>query len=219
MILLVMTDGRGHYLRETLKSLDEQVTAPFSHRVIHDDSQNPEYRDYLNRCYPDYEMLSPSTKCGFGGSIQSAWTHLRGIPGEFVFHLEDDFIFNEPVNLSHLAHILSHHEYLVQLALRRQAWNDAEVAAGGLIELNPQAYEDRTDGLFDWLEHRLFFTTNPSVYRRELCYSDWPSGQHSEGVFTHHLLEDPNLKFGFWGTRDSSPSVNHIGAVRTGEGY
>lgn len=219
MILLVMTDGRWECLEKTIASFDRMVTGNLDYKIIHDDSQSEVYRGRLKSAFPDFQILSPQKKCGFGGSIQSAWSHLRTLDSEYVFHLEDDFTFNEEIDLSALQHVLVHHHNLVQVALRRQAWNSEEVAAGGIIERNPQAYTDCSDGLFDWLEHREFFTTNPSVYRRELCYRGWPSGSHSEGMFTHELLTDPDLRFAFWGNRDSAPLVHHIGDFRTGEGY
>ncbi len=42
----------------------------------------------------------------------------------------------------------------------------------------------------------------------------------SEGVFTHRLLADVDVRFGYWGRLDDGPWVTHIGDDRAGgKGY
>lgn len=40
-----------------------------------------------------------------------------------------------------------------------------------------------------------------------------------EGVFTHQLLVDPAVRFGYWGPRASGEWCTHIGHERVGHGY
>jgi hypothetical protein len=112
----------------------------------------------------------------------------------------------------------------VNLALRRQPVNEYEEAAGGVVECWPQAYTPRwVDGgekRLHWLEHRLFFTTNPGMYRRDLIWThDWPVESGSEGAFTKQILQDVMATFGYYGDRASGEAVRHIGDTRTGTGY
>lgn len=214
-----MTDGRGDILDRTLTSFDAMVEGPITRRVIHDDSADPGYRERLAGTYPDYELIG-GERAGFGGAIRRAWQHVARYPERFVFHLEDDFTFNRPVDLASMASVLDTHPHLVQLALRRQPWNDLERAAGGVVEQHPDAYTEVNDeNGRAWLEHRLFFTTNPSLYRTSLCRQPWPRGPESEGRFTHQLLASPKVRFGYWGARDSGEWVAHIGDHRNGTGY
>lgn len=228
IVLLVMTDGRGDCLTRTLAAFDDHVTGPITRRVIHDDSGDPTYRQWLAGTYPDYELVSTPGRSGFGGAIQSAWRHLLAHADErWVFHLEDDFAFHRPVNLADLADVLDSRPYLTQLAFRRQPWNADERAAGGIVEQYPSEYHDQGDDAGrEWLEHRRFFTTNPSLYRRSLCEVGWPDGAHSEGHFGLRLTRDgmpgvpgEQIRFGFWGARDSGEWVEHIGHQRAGVGY
>jgi hypothetical protein len=115
--------------------------------------------------------------------------------------------------------LLERHPELAQLALKRQAWNAEERAAGGIIECHPGDFLEVSDAEATWTEHRRFFTTNPSVYSSRLCELGWPQVEHSEGIFTHCLLEDPELRFAFWGGRFDPPQCQHIGEVRAGVGY
>ena len=225
ILLLVMTDGRRSCIERTLASAHERLRGPISRRIIHDDSADPTYRAWLLRTFPDFEVVSTGRRSGFGGAIRSAWSHLARTADQdvakYVFHLEDDFVFRRDVDVTLMAGVLAAQPRLVQLALRRQPWNDAERAAGGIVEQHPTAYtEVKVDARTAWLEHRLFFTTNPSLYRRSLTWRGWPEGSHSEGRFGIKLLEElPDARFAFWGTRDSGEWVEHIGDVRTGIGY
>jgi hypothetical protein len=118
--------------------------------------------------------------------------------------------------------------HLVQMALRRQPWNAAERAAGGVVEQHPEAYTERRDKAGNvWLEHRLFWTTNPHLFRRSLCRMGWPNVPRSEGEWSHYLLRQgtwdgvagDDVAFGYWGARDSGPWIEHVGHRRVGTGY
>lgn len=218
--LLVMTDGRRECIARTIPSALEMLKGTISFGVIHDDSGDRDYRRWLLREFPDFEVRSTPGRSGFGGAIRSAWSYFSTVPGlTYVFHLEDDFTFNRPVDLNAMRRILNARPYLVQLALRRQPWNDEERRAGGIVEQHPDDYEQQVDGFDVWLEHRRFFTTNPSLYRRSLLDVGWPDTAQSEGMFTHKLLADPDARFGFWGSRTSGEWVHHIGSQRVGTGY
>lgn len=214
-----MTDGRLDCIEQTITSAREHLVGQVTYKVIHDDTGDGAHRDYLRGMFPDFEVIGQPTRQGFGGAIRSAWAHLADRPERFVFHLEDDFTFNEPVPLAWMQQVLDRNPGLVQLALRRQPWNDAERAAGGIIEQHPDDYVDCSDGTSHWLEHRRFFTTNPSAYRATLMAKGWPDGEHSEGRFGIGLCENPTVRFGFWGRRSDPPKVHHIGAERAGMGY
>ncbi len=161
----------------------------------------------------------PDTKRGFAGAVQTGWGHV-GDNDRFVFHLEDDFTFNEPPDLSAMAAILDGNPCLAQVALQRQPVNDVERAAGGIIASWPDEYSEVVDDVGRvWCEHSLFFTTNPSLYRAGLtCRFRWPDGAHSEGRFSQ-VLRDAGFRFAFLGGKGDAPKVHHIGDHRTGTGY
>jgi hypothetical protein len=218
--LLVMTDGRRDCIRQAIPSALASLHGPVTRRVIHDDSADPDYRDFLAATFPTFEIIHPARRLGFGGAIRNAWSILAQGPERFVWHHEDDFTFNRPVDLLDLMVVLDQNPHLLQLALRRQPWNDEERAAGGIVEQHPDDYAEMVDHAHrHWLEHRRFFTTNPSLYRRSLCEGGWLDVEHSEGVMTHRWIEDPAARFGFWGPRDSGEWVTHVGHQRVGVGY
>lgn len=222
--VLVFTDGRKDCLSRTLESFDEMVSGPITRRVIIDDSCNKEYATWLKAEYGSlldvdrgYEIIHNKTKKGFCGAIQVGWEAVKG--SEYIFHLEDDFTFNEPVYLYDMAAVLEHETQLVQLALLRQPVNEDEAKAGGLIQLWPNEYQEMAWGGFHWVEHRLFFTTNPSLYRGSLIDVGWPGSPACESAFTEKVKRVDTAVFAYWGRKDDPPKVHHIGDNRVGEGY
>lgn len=218
--LLVLTDGRKMFLSPTLESANKLV-GPITRKLIHDDSGDARYARWLSRTYGDeYEIYSTGRRSGFGGAIISAWKQLQNDNNEWVFHLEDDFVFQEVVPLGEMMTVMDQNPHLAQMALRRQAWNEQEKAAGGIVEQDPDSYTESNNGLHTWLEHTKFFTTNPSLYRKSLTVDyPWPTGTNSEGMYGINLFSGGVKKSGYWGEKAGSPKVLHIGEFRNGDGY
>ncbi len=226
--LLVVTDGRDDYLAHCIASANVHLRGPITERWIYDDTGDAAYRGRLVERYPNLHHINGGPRQGFGGAIQHAWTRLaEHSAADWVFHLEQDFLFTRDVDLTDLVDVLDEHPHLAQMALQRQAWNAQEHAAGGVVARHPEAFTPAHDGRGrTWLEHRLFFTTNPTLYRMSLCRLGWPNGEHSEGVFSLQLLESgspealaPAVRFGYWGGLTDDPWVEHIGHKRVGHGY
>jgi hypothetical protein len=212
--LLLMTDGRD-VLERTIASALSHLRGPVTRFVIHTDADDVAQ---LSSAWPDWEIIGGERR-GFAGAIDRAWREISKGSERYVFHLEDDFTFNRPLALVELAHVLDAHPYLVQMALRRQPWNEAERRAGGIVEQWPHEYFDQEWRGYEWLEHRLFFTTNPSLVPTRRCFAGWPVVPQSERAYSEQTFSSPDLKSAFWGPRFQEPWVTHIGQVRIGTGY
>jgi hypothetical protein len=201
--LLVFTAGDDDRLAETLASADERLVGPIVERVIYDDSGDPEHSKVLVDAYPDFDVVSGSTRFG---AVRTAWEYLRvQCRAPFVFHLEDGYTFERPVALIPMAHALETHPYLCQMALR-----PAEVEVSD--DFAEIVWHPTPRHSFAWLEHRRWFTTEPSLYRRSLCSQSWPRGANGEGRFTHQLLRSPKVRFGYWGAATSAPLLRREAA-------
>ncbi len=220
--LVVLTNGRDEYLHQTLESLRRNVAGLITTRVIYDDTGDVDHAEALARRYLQFTVVLGPGQQGFGGATAALWEHTKQCTSEpYVLWCEDDFTFNGPVYLDALASVLEVNPQLGQLALRRQAWNIQEKAAGGVVELAPASYTDRVSGSrrYHWLEHTNFWTTNPSLIPRCVVKQlDWPATEHSEGLFTQ-VAREAGYRFGYWGARGSGTWVTHIGNERTGHGY
>lgn len=227
-VILIFTDGRGSCLRRTIASMREAWGAePVDGVCIVNDSGDPKYADWLDQEYAGYERIHHTERRGFAGAIQSGWAWAAD--ADYVFHLEDDFLFNKPVDVTGMIAVLEGNPDIVQMALLRQPVNDIEAKAGGLMQMWPDEYVERSAPLmafgtdYDrevfWVEHRLFFTTNPCFYRGGLIANGWPDAPDSERKFTNLMLANPANKFAFYGRKFDDPWVHHIGDERVGTGY
>lgn len=223
ILLVVMTDGRWDCIKRSIPSALASLEGPVTRRIIHDDSGRTEYRNRLKSAFPSFELIHPGrTRQGFGGAIRQTWNWInQNTTEDFVFWLEDDFLFNQPVRLENLMTVLNENPYLAQLVLKRQSWSSAEWAAGGVVEQRHWEYEQKQDDHENiWSEHQLFFSSNPSLFRRSLCSEVWPEGNQSEGNFTYNMrIGYPDMKFAFWGKKFDPPMVHHMGDRRVGSGY
>lgn len=221
--LVIFTDGRHACLDRTIASLAANLRGEIGSWLIFNDSPDPHDRLLLDSNLGDmWEIHHAPERRGFAGTIGHAWRILQTRPEiDHVAHWEDDFELLEALNLDELARVLDARSHLDQMALLRQAWNSSETAAGGIIEQAPENYTAVLDADLDaeWIEHRVCFTTNPCLYRREICSLGWPTEAHSEGLFTQQLLKRPTHRFAYWGPLEHGPWVQHIGRVRNGTNY
>lgn len=228
--LLVMTDGRGDYLQDTIASFEEKVTGTITRRVIHDDSGDLDYSGWLRETFMNYEIIYGGDRLGYSGAVQRAWFELNHDDNRFTFHLEDDFVFNRSVDLDEIAEFLDEHWWLAQMALRRSAWGREQ---RGFVEDAPSAYTEMKTVSWKqpehrWLEHQLYYTMTPHLYRSRLRSVGWPDGEGSEIHYKDKLLQQglpwnvlgEQTKFGFWGgIEDGADAVTHIGEKRAGYGH
>lgn len=182
---MLISDRGDTYLPRCVESLHEHLDYPVAQTILIDD--------------PRHEHTA-------SGAVNQAWTQVADNI-DYVFHVEEDFILNGPVDFDAMCDVLDANPRLAHLVLKRQPWSDVEHAAGGIIEMRPDSYVDR-DG---WVEHINFFSLNPSIVPRRVFEQGFPEG--SEPAQTERLLAQGYV-FGFWGDRNDPPRCHHIGAVR-----
>jgi hypothetical protein len=210
--LVVITDGRFELLRRTLTSLEEYVVWPWTQRVLVNDSGDPAYAELLAARFPRFDQIAHQQRRGFAGAVRTAWAAVAD--ADYLLHLEDDFRITRPVDLAELALVLDVHPHLVQMTLLRQAVSPTEKACGGIIQVSPEAYEQRADGRLRWIEHRRFFTTNPSLVPRWVTRRSFADPPDAEGKFGRALFaESPAYRSAFWGSGEVW--VEHLGDARS----
>lgn len=202
--LVMTTSGRWDYLRQTLTSAFTQLDYPFAHLRIVDDSGGSQNVQWP----PGWEIIQHPSRLGLAAAVQSAWSNL---PPEIdlVFHLEDDWVFRERIDIDAMAMALTANPQLAQIVLKRQPGNPEEARAGGIIECHPDDYVDHEG----FVEHRRIFSLNPCLIPRHIIDRGWPS-HGSEGDFTRGLVEQ-GYSFAFWGKRFDQPKIWHIGDQRS----
>lgn len=207
--LVVVTDSRADYLARTIESADENLCGPITHRAIVDDSGDPDYAKWLRENYPSFHLVRHPERRGLAAAVGSAWAWAASTDARFLFHLEDDFTFNEKIPLDLMGMQLDAHPHLAQFVLKRQPWSPEEKEAGGQIEVAPDEYSDR----LYWVEHRRLFSFNPSLIPRWVFAQEW--GPVLERDVSDRLFEDSKVVSAYWGRRTDPPRCHHIGEARS----
>lgn len=221
--LLVFTDGRERLLARSMTSLNQVIgSSAFTEQMIVDDSGNPRYSEWLKATYPDALVYSRPKRLGFCKTVEDGWAFLNMVSEcEYVFHIEDDFVYEEWVDLQKMAKVLEKHDTLAQLALLRQSVSPEEKRVGGIYKKHGlNCFEEKHDPEIDahWVEHSVFWTTNPSLFHIDILQHGWPTEPQCEGLFGIKMRQ-MGYKFGFWGKLEDPPKISHIGDTRVGTGY
>ena len=209
--LVVVTDGRAEYLERSVASLRLSLSSWPAHRYIVDDSGDAGYAAHLGIEYASqFTVVHHGQREGFVEAVADAWrTAIRDPTVEYVFHAEDDFTYNEPVDLERMVLILDANPHLAQLALKRQPVNHDERTAGDITRVFPGEWQQHPT----YTEYTRNFTTNPCLIPRRVIQLVLRGCETAEMAMTWFLREH-GYTFGYVGDIDDAPRVHHIGEHR-----
>lgn len=218
--LAVLTHDRMSTLDESLASFTANVTPqPEETFVYADGVWESLRREWAVRHRGRYLFRAGAVQRGFCAATAALWEWATEPGADYVFWLEHDFVFTRPVDLEPLASLLNIDRRLAQVSLCRGPANAIESAAGGLVESRPGEFEPRdTADRLRWLQHRSYFTTNPSLMRRDFMVENPfvdDREPNCEGRYGVDLVSR-GFSFGLWGAGE--PWCDHIG-IRNGLGY
>ncbi len=205
--LCIISDGRFDYLAECINSLEARVAYPFVRKVIVDDSGELNIQLRVRQAFPDYEVLAHRRRWGIAAAVHTAWDAMLETDAEYIFHVEQDFTFNEDIDLDGFVRLLKDHPHLANMTLKRQPYSPVEVAAGDFMRVNPTEYRDNPDGFVEWSK---MFSCNPSLIRREVLEL---APFSNEGKFADTCRRH-GYTFAFYGQKTDPPRVTHIGERR-----
>jgi len=208
MLAIIGSYRRDTYLHACLSSLTRHVSGIDSVIVV-DDSGDSGHRMNLTARNIPWVAVAPDN-AGYAAAMSVVFKVAADHGGEHVLFVEEDFQFISDLDVEAWASQLDSHPHLAQIVAMRQPWFANEVAAGGVLE----ALDGPRELVDGFIEHRLFFSGNPTVLPRRTFAKPWPSGRWSENQFAAQLKQDPQIRFAI------TPSilVEHVGE-RSGHGY
>jgi hypothetical protein len=212
-------DERVGYLRRSLTSIAERVSGPIVKRVIYAD-WGPEERARLAPIADEfgYRLVGPDRHVGYTVAMGHLWRYVeRRVATPYVFSVEDDFTYDRDVDLVPMIDLLRERSDVRQVALLRGPYYASEIKVGGVLPSLKTPVEYVNHRPHPFVTHRDHFTANPSLFRRSLVRTPWPSGDSTERRFGDAVLADPSARFAYWG--DGTPWITHIGATRAGTSY
>ncbi|MCB1371443.1 MAG: hypothetical protein H6896_06135 [Rhodovulum sp.] len=122
---------RPELLARTLASFAEGLFAHFDLAGFHanidpifgDASDHARCREVILSRFPDAAISEPPA-AGFGAAVQRVWAATRA---DLVFHLEDDWLLNEPVGPEDVLPLLTGNTRSVALVAREFGWNGRDL--------------------------------------------------------------------------------------------
>lgn len=201
LALMVITDGRWDYLQRTLESAAVALDWPWHQKILVDDSG-----EELGFSPDGFKFVKNLPRRGLAGAIQSGWDALNK-DIDYVFHLEDDFIFPDVVDIELMIELLEYEPELAQVALLRQPWSPEEQQAGGIYSIEPERFKQK----YGFVQQSHLFTFNPCLYPIGVA-RDYRAGLEAE--LTADLLAD-DWRFGYLGELGDDPKTIHIGIRRS----
>jgi hypothetical protein len=221
---ILVSDGRKEYLEQALESFGRLMTPAPKGTIVVDDSQDAAFAEWLDATFkgPHDIVKHHPVKVGLCASMEWAW---KNVPSdcEYIQHLEEDFILEQPVNMDDIIYVLERNHWLCQIWLMRHPWYAKEVEAGGIYQHRaPQAWQVRSINNEDatpayplyWTEYNWgrFWTQNPCVYSKRVTTRGYPMGPYCEEAVAQWMW-DHGLKSAFWGRPDEFPRARHIGHI------
>lgn len=210
---------RSGYLRRSLQSLSKQVSGPIVQRVLYSDWGAERLAELTEIGAPfGFYVAGPGEHLGYTRSMQSMWRYIRNrARAPYVLQVEDDFEYLRPVALEPMMETLAAQPNVAQIVLLREPCYPREFERGGILGWPEADFEQGGSNGTSWLAHRHFWSQNPSLYRRSITDTPWPSGSSSERLFGDALLRDKRLRFALWGSGEAW--IRHLGEVRASVAY
>jgi len=220
-----MSAGRYEYLDATLKSIRERLNTDNinPYYIIHEDMTYEFNEHTLNKIKEKYKidkLITTTHNLGAGGSIFNAWNNID-INYDYIWHHENDFIFNKDIKLKNIIKLLeSSPVYLNQMALLRQPVSSSEFSAGSIYNLKCYKFEEQTwimdEDNVSCIIHKNFWTANPSLYRKELTTEQYIPASNEVIISSVLKTKYPDRYFGYYGKLTDPPIVTHIGSYSIG---
>jgi hypothetical protein len=184
------------------------------------DSGDDYYARKLDEEYPEFAITHHPANRGMAAAVQTGWKMALGVNSDYCFHLEEDFVITQDVNMNDLMNTLYFDPELASITLKRPPWAGIEVSLGDqLAAIQHEASWFDVRQAWDQnsvTRHNHLFSLNPSLIKREVIEMGWPSGPlgvGNEAGMTRKLL-GAGYVFGVWGTVKDAPMCEHIGYTR-----
>jgi GT2 family glycosyltransferase len=211
LAVVVIGDGRGHYLQQAVQSITSNVLHPITARIMVDDSGDADYGAELDVLYPEYLIVHGGRR-GMAGAVQAGFDAALSTDPDYVLWVEEDFILVRQLPIGQAIQVMESHHDLAQMMFKRQPLAPDEIAGDDVIA---GLTGIRVHNVYT--EHTHIFSMNPCLIPRRVVAMGWPAGPlgvGNEAGMTAKLL-DAGYRFGVWGHLGDPRYCEHIGAERS----
>ena len=221
--IIFFSTSRYEYLIPMMKSFHKNVdTTGFNiHTILVDDyplRRNKEVVNLVAEVYNIDKVIMHETNLGYSETWKRAWSEYIPAQGatDYVFHMEEDFVFNERISLKHLVSILNNdNRLLYQISLKRNLFYSNSSDFIRNIQENTIGTEESICDI-SLVLHNELFNANPCIYPYWITQEKYEYNPQ-EGTILYRL----NKKFegccALYGARACDPQITHIGEYNQGQ--
>lgn len=214
---VIFSTNRLSYLTKTLESQKNNLNfeGTIVHKLFIDDYPRGRDNYYIANLVKSYgfdEIILHSENLGLTTTWHELFLNLRERDYDYIFHQEDDVIFNEPVNVAEIVEILESQPQLSQIQFKRNNWYPHETQEFAVNESDINI----KDGKYYIEEHTPWFWMLASIYPKWISHLDF-NHYPSEVVVGSYLLQHHNLVTGLMKNSMGKNIVEHIGEISTGK--
>src|SRR5579863_1515295 len=113
--LMVATDGRAAYITQAIETAQQYLKGEFSRFIIINDAGDPGYSAFLDATFPTFEIVHHPERYGMSRATRSFFEEAHATGCDYIFRLEEDFVFHKTVNVKKMARLLHCEQHLSQL--------------------------------------------------------------------------------------------------------
>ena len=213
--LCITSCGRLDLLKETLDSFMQKNGKSFAEAIITEDANSEPVRDWLEERYPQFKIFMNSPKLGHLRSVDRMYEEVKT---PYIFHGEDDWVFEGKEVISACKKVLENDEQISVACVRKFSdLGERQVVNFEIEEVDGVKY-----GCHPLEFHRKWgaFTFNPSLLKRSLWEEYGPYVQYvTEGRISSRMKQD-GLKIAFldpgackhigWGAHVNDPFQGEV---------
>lgn len=220
--IIIFTTSRYEYLEPTLESLSNMVifdTSLFNvYTILIDDyplRRNLKKINTIKNKYNIHHIILNEKNLGQSITWKKIWQAIP-INTDYIWHQEDDFIFNETIYVDKLIHAFETSPInLLQLSLKRNQCYNEKIDFVYKIDNNIIG-EDVSYNSYNIVTQKEWFLPHPGIYPYWISKQKYDYNPQ-EGVILNKLLQlYPNYSPAVFGKRGCSNHITHIGEYTQG---
>ena len=223
--VLFFSTNRLEFLIPTIKSFYKNVDFGENevYSILIDDypkERNNEIFSSIKRNYKIDKLILHEENMGYSKSWKEGWDNVPN-DSDYIFHQEDDFIFNKKININELLDIFKVMDNkLYQIVLKRQVWfekNDLiykienDIIESKEIEINVNN-KNHTLTINNFL-----FNSNPCIYPYFITKIKFDNTIHEHTIIENIKKLYPNMNGCIYGKKKDPPIITHIGDYTQGK--
>jgi len=223
--VLFFSTNRLEFLIPTIKSFYKYVDFGDNevYSILIDDypkERNNEIFSSIKRNYKIDKLILHEENMGYSKSWKEGWDNVPN-DSDYIFHQEDDFIFNKKININELLDIFKVMDNkLYQIVLKRQVWfekNDLIYKIENNIIESKEIEVNVNNKNHTLIINNHLFNSNPCIYPYFITKIKFDNTIHEHTIIENIKKIYPNMNGCIYGKKKAPPIITHIGDYTQGK--